>query len=377
MVKINFSGNILGSSSGYVSHSRQLLNALIKQGVEVAYTGQLVDGWEKQVNDDELKAIKQEPFINENILAISLPNQWAYQLAEPHKVFCGYVVWEGTKVPDYWLKYFADERVDYLIVPSEHTKQAILNTLKDEGYNLSMSDDAYWYYEIPKKIIIIPHGVNHELFQPVERKDDGIFRIVSNGGWAQGVNDRKGLQFLIKAFVEEFKEDEPVELFVKINPAYLQQGWNLDNELAKLNLPQNGGRLMFNLDNIPFENIKGFYGMGDVYACTTMCEAFGLPMLEAMSCGLPIITTAFGGQCDFVTDDNGWIINQGEMVENNWDILYEDISWFKPDIQAIRKVLREVYNNKSLVKNKGLKALKTSQEYDWNKSADMIKKLLK
>ena len=38
-------------------------------------------------------------------------------------------------------------------------------------------------------------------------------------------------------------------------------------------------------------------------------EGFGLPMAEAMLFDLPVITTGYGGQSDFCTDETAWLID--------------------------------------------------------------------
>jgi glycosyltransferase involved in cell wall biosynthesis len=364
MKKINVLGNIWGTS-GYAMHTRQLVNALANTN-DVALEGQKIEGWENQVNDKELEVLKKEYHPGENFLAISMPQQWNIQLNEPHKKFLGYCVWEGDKVPDFWINIFKDERVNYILVPSQHTKQAIENTIHTD-----LEDEIAY---IMNKIIVVPHGVDHSIFYPV-KKESGVFTFISNGGWAQGLNDRKGIQYALKAFNEEFSNEEPVEFLLKINTAYITPGWNLNDEMAKLQIRDKGGKIKIILQDLPFDKLKEFYWQGNVFVCTTMGEAFGLPMLEAMACGVPVITTNFGGQTDFVNNENGWLINSIPK-ENTWDILYEGIHWQEPLIDDIRKAMREAYNNPGLVKEKGLKAIETSSEYSWDKSAKLISELL-
>ena len=57
------------------------------------------------------------------------------------------------------------------------------------------------------------------------------------------MNDRGGVQFALKAYLEEFSKDDDVELRLKINPAYCQQGWDFNNELTKIGIEKD--------DNMP------------------------------------------------------------------------------------------------------------------------------
>lgn len=375
MVNLNFQGTVIGGTSGYQNHSKQLMKGLIDIGVNISYQGGRFPDCEKQLTDQELIAFKQEPFINDNILAISMPHQWALSLPEPHKKFLGYCVWEGTQIPKFWLEYLIDDRLDYIIVPSEHTKTAILNTIHGlAGISLT---EATSYLPIFEKIKVVAHGVDHKIFFPQPRTDDGVFRFVTNGGWAQGLNDRKGIQFLMQAFNQEFSFDEPVELFVKINTVYCPPGWDLNKEIEKLELRQGGGKLSINTETIPFDKLNELYRIGDVFVCSTMGEAFGLPMLEAMACGLPVITTRDGGgQSDFVRENVDGLMIESELIEVTWDVLYEGISWRKPSIEDLRKKMRYAYEHQDEMKKMGINALEQSNNYSWEKSAELIKKLL-
>ena len=179
---------------------------------------------------------------------------------------------------------------------------------------------------------------------------------------------------MFKAFNEEFSKDENVELLVKVNPAYGVV--NFDEELKKLGMVDRRANISINADNIDYKDLKDFYNKGDVFVTTSQAEAFNLPCIEAMACGKPVIATEFGGQSDYVNDENGWILKEGNMKEVFWDVQYEGISWKVPSIPEIRKVLREVYNDKIHVVIKGVKSLRTAKEYTWTNSALKAKQFL-
>lgn len=59
-------------------------------------------------------------------------------------------------------------------------------------------------------------------------------------------------------------------------------------------------------------NIEPYYQEASIYACTSQFESFGLTVLEAMSCGLPIITFNSAGPSDLVTHGlNGYVVPKG------------------------------------------------------------------
>ena len=94
----------------------------------------------------------------------------------------------------------------------------------------------------------------------------------------------------------------------------------------------------------------------DIYICNSEYESFGLPTLEAMTCGAAIITSDTGGMRDFVKDKvNGLIIKK-----NNIDDIIEKVEIL---------INNEEYRNR-LVKE----AIKTANEFNWENSINDVEK---
>jgi len=335
--------------SGYDSHLRQLANALNKF-TKVRLSVNLSNGWERLVNDKELEMIKRKPEEGEITLLVTLPHTWKIYKGKRN---WGYCIWEGDRVPESFIKDFLDSDIEYIIVPSNHTKQAIINTTDNQ--------------EIIKKIKVISHGVDLDKFYPKEKEKRCIF--VANKGF-RNLEDRGGIQYLIRAYIEEFNVHENVELILKINPAYgvpnlLQMFPELKGQIPKI---------AFIPDFISFDKLVEIYNKGTIFVSPTRAEAFNLPCLEAMACGLPVITTNYGGQTDYVNDENGWIIS-GELKEVENELMYEGINWLTPSIKELRKVLRECYKNPDKVAIKGKKALDKARELTWDNSAKILVEL--
>ena len=254
-------------------------------------------------------------------------------------------------------------------MPSDHVKNAILNTVLEWGKNKTGERDLST--ELREKIKIVPHGVDFTLFKPGETETKRPFTFIANKGWSQGINDRGGLQWLFKAYCEEFTNKDNVSLKVKINPTYCHPGWDINDEISKLNIKKQSDspELQISTDLVEYKIVPIFYENADVFVSPTMAEAFNLPIAEAMACGLPVITTNFGGQTDFVNKDNGWLID-GKFTNITLDKQYEGIQWMKPDLKELRKVMRYCYEHQDEVKQKGKQAFKDIQEYSWRKSAE-------
>src|SRR3990167_3042741 len=234
MTEINFYGDIF-SQTGYCSHTRQLLNALHKINPLIHFeTGYKPPNWIRWVNSSELLMMESDEFLNSPQISIDLPPFWNFHLSRKPSQFIGWCVWEGINIPKYWSKTLLKEEVTHIITPSQHSRTAILNTCP----------------EAENKLLVIPHGVDNKLFSPNGTKNDK-FTFIANKGWSQGINDRGGIQWLLKAFSDEFSSDSDVELLVKVNSAYNTPEWNLTNELTKIGItPDMAKNIKFIPNNI-------------------------------------------------------------------------------------------------------------------------------
>jgi len=359
MTEINFFGDIF-SQTGYASHSRQFVNALYKLNPQIYLECIKPPNFERWCSTAEMNMLTTPPFEqNVTSVMINLPPFWSLALSNRSKYFYGWCVWESTSIPTYWKEILNRKDVTGIIAPSHHTKQAIESTI---GTN--------------PKIHIIPHGVNTTLFKPSTAITHENFTFIANKGWAYGINDRGGVQWLLLAFCKEFQHDNNVKLILKINTIYCPLGWNLTNELIKLGLtPEITKNVEFIIDNVDYNSLPNLYNKGDVFISPTMGDAFNLPCLEAMACGLPVITTNFGGQTDYVNNDNGWLIDS-ELIEVKHDIMYEGNEWAKPKLEHLQKIMRYCYEHQEEVKEKGINALQTAQQYTWEKSAKQFLNLI-
>lgn len=87
-------------------------------------------------------------------------------------------------------------------------------------------------------------------------------------------------------------------------------------------------------------NVADFLRAADLFVFPTMDEAFGLSLVEAMACGLPVVTTAVGGIRDFLVDDqNGVVVPVGD-VEALRNALLRILAG-GPAVEAIGRAARE------------------------------------
>lgn len=143
-----------------------------------------------------------------------------------------------------------------------------------------------------EKLLVVPYGAAIEKFQPANdftRKADD-FRLLFVGQLAQ----RKGLSYLLRAY-EAFHG--PGTRLTLIGGFYGD-----DSALAPYR------NLFEHIPHLPQMDLIDHYRRADVFVFPTLIEGLGLVVLEAMACGLPVITTP-NGPGDIVRDGiDGFVV---------------------------------------------------------------------
>ncbi len=338
---INYFGP-LDDKTGYGVHATNLRASMSKKGVEF-----VVD------KDFGLPC-----------LAICLPEQWRFKSACRHKPFIPFLVFEGTQLSKDWVDLCNQDYITELLVPSSHVKEVAIKS------------------GVKKEMTIAPHGVNPELFntkvKPLSEIKDDSFKFFMLGGWGQGRIDRKGSQYALRAFSEEFKSDEPVELWWKINTVY-NPGLDYNTEIKACGVKPDT-KLKVLTQDLPFEKIASLYKGMDCFVAPSMADAFNMPVAESMAVGLPVITTKYSGMLDYVDDSVGWLIDVECMTKalGQPEHIYECAEWAVPSVKHLRELMRYAYEHKDECKKKGgVGALRISENYTWDKTADKVIKVFK
>jgi glycosyltransferase involved in cell wall biosynthesis len=105
--------------------------------------------------------------------------------------------------------------------------------------------------------------------------------------------------------------------------------------------------------------IAALYDKASVFVSTSACEGFGLPLLEAMACGTPVVTTDSGGVRDFCEDGFNCRIVQSARAE--------DLA------QAVEEIRSNTDLESRLIQN----GLATARQWPWERLIDSFDRLLK
>ena len=141
-------------------------------------------------------------------------------------------------------------------------------------------------------------GVDTDLFRLPSQKPE--FTFFHNAGWL-GINFRKMTPAAITAFDAISKVMPHVSLFV-----HSQAKLELLPPII-VDIVHNNPRIVYHEETLP---APGLYYKGKIMVFPTKLEGLGLPLFEALSCGLPVITTNAPPMNEFIRDGyNGSLVN--------------------------------------------------------------------
>lgn len=193
---------------------------------------------------------------------------------------------------------------------------------------------------------LAPYGVNIEDFKPKkEFKRNEKMRFLFVGSFSQ----RKGISYLLQAFKELEDAGENVSLTMAGRGI-------MDYELVK----SYKLKCLETHINLPIEKLVELMQDSDVFVFPSICEGFGLVLVQAMATGLPLITTYNTSGPDFIEEGK-----DGFLIEAQ-------------DVEAIKNKVKYFLQNPEEVKRMGQNAIIKSKDFTWDKfSSEIIKSVEK
>lgn len=124
--------------------------------------------------------------------------------------------------------------------------------------------------------------------------------------------------------------------------------WNKD--LNRINELAEDDKKIIRLGFVESGDLVDIYNLATVFAMPSLYEGFGLPILEAMSCGCPVITT-----------------KEGSLAEVAGDAAYYVDGY---DVNSITKGIKEVMASDKLQKELSAKGIENAKKFSWKKTAE-------
>lgn len=206
-------------------------------------------------------------------------------------------------------------------------------------------------------VSVIPNGVDTECFSPEKRlalradarsrykfQDEDFVLLLIGNDWRN-----KGLSTILDAMAA--LRDIPLRLLVAGQDAAASFFFEAARRLGL------GERCRW--ETASTDAIQ-FYAVADVYVSPTREDSFGLPLLEAMACGLPVITSVFAGASQTITDGvDGFVLKDPD------------------DAHALAGHLKNLQEHADLGFRIGQSARRTAEAYTWERNAEAVWGLLK
>jgi glycosyltransferase involved in cell wall biosynthesis len=296
---------------------------------------------------------------------ITIVHQWPpdWSMPQSGKWVC-MQPWEYGAVPNDWyipMKYWVDE----IWVYSEYNKESYIRCGIPEN-----------------KIHVMPLGVDENIFHPGAPAlplELSSFCFLFVGGTIA----RKGIDILIQAYLDEFSAEEDVCLFIKDNGNHsFYKGITLEEIIITAMSNPRNPRIQYSDRKFSELELAGLYKACDCLVHPYRGEGFGLPIVEAMACGIPVIVPNQGPSRDFCSEETAFFVSSKEVALSKKKISnLETVDypwWLSIDGDDLQQKMRFAYENRKLVKEKGIKASKQILDsYTWGNSAQLISNRIK
>lgn len=237
--------------------------------------------------------------------------------------------------------------LDYTLKNTPFIIEGVSHIITVSNYSKS---DIQKYFGVDDDKITVTHLAADPIFRPLNRESSK--RVIFNkygvdkkyvlylGGFSQ----RKNIARLIKAFKKVILEKEEV-----INLLILGEFSRSYKDLWKLTEELDLCEYIKFLNFVPTADLPHFYNGAEVFVYPSLYEGFGLPPLEAMQCGTPVVTSNVSsipeivGDCCILADP----YSTDSIAASILKLLLDEDEWHKYSLKGIEK----------------------AKEYSWQKTA--------
>ena len=213
--------------------------------------------------------------------------------------------------------------------------------------------DLIRIYNIPEdRIFVVYPGVNHDIFRARDNSNEvyAKYKLEESSRYVMHLSSEvptKNTGLLIKAFHRLKKDSRFADVkLLKIGRAQ----YEVDRRKT-LKLIENLGmqrECMF-VDNVSDLDLSKLYNIAELFVFPSLYEGFGLPPLEAMACGTPVVTSNVSSLPEVVGD-------AGIKVDPH-------------DVHALSEAMYKVLSDEELRKNMVKKGLERAKQFSWERTA--------
>jgi len=362
--------------SGYGSVSRSLILAFYKKykdSYDIALQNlQWLTAGDIELSPEDreiLDLLRRKEYPPEESILIHMSIPIEFQWPHNYKKYFGFTMLETDKITPTWA--YILNRLDGCIVPTPFN----VKTFMESGV------------KVP--ITTIPFGVDFDMYtldkQPLLPKEEisTKFNFLSIGQWTPG--DRKNISQMILSFLKTFRTNKDVGLILKV---YGKGAGTIDKIqcIEKINAVRNhaglglgeGPKVYLVHGALTPEDMSKLYHNADVFILPSSGEAFGMPIIEAIASGLPIITTGGTAPDTYLNPEKTVILNyKWEQLRRElfWQHVYEPPQQITiPDWQEFERVMVRSFEKNEMAKEKALEQRQEliDRKLTWTESAERL-----
>ena len=394
-LRIKFCGQIYGTS-GYSELSRACVLALHQAEIPLQ-----VEAVQFDKSRPELGAAGrifhrlQGHAIDYNVKILNLTPEQCLVFRESGCINIAYTMFETDRIPQEWVD--ACNQLDGVIVPSRWCRDVFESSgvrvpvrvappgIDVDSFSSDRRGDGFGWLApaVRRRFERDLRGGRSSFWNwPRMGRDDArrrpgrsvdlqrAYKLYSIFQWSE----RKNPRGLLEAYFAEFHRDDDVCLILKSygrDFSRTQGAWvrrQVDAVRQSMRLPSYPPVLLIT-EMLSREEVRRLHGSCDCFVLPHRSEGLGLPLLEAMAAGNPVITTGYSGNTDFTRDDNSLLVpyQLTPVFNMNWSGWYRgDMMWAEPDLAALRMRMRQVVDDRVLAARIGSRGQDfVRAEFDW------------
>ncbi len=213
--------------------------------------------------------------------------------------------------------------------------------------NFSKNEISTFYKISASKFVVIYNAADKDKFRKISRDNLNHRRKYLLA--VSSINKHKNFELLINTFLSFNREYKDMDLLIV--------GDNNVNSFKKLNSDKKKIKNIYFLGRVDDEKLVGLYQNAFAFVFPSLYEGFGIPPIEAQSCGCPVISS-----------------NAACLPE----VLGNSVCYFDPNSDSdLLRAMKLVANDGNL-RNKFINlGAENVERFTWNKSSDLLIKYLK
>jgi GT2 family glycosyltransferase/glycosyltransferase involved in cell wall biosynthesis len=220
---------------------------------------------------------------------------------------------------------------------------------------------------------VLHHGYSNEVHdvEPPSRRS-GRFRFLTVTN-SQDL-ERYGTLSVVEAYREVFEPEDDVTLILKDYGAT-----SSDATLREwLGSHSRGAPIEYIADFTDKRELIRLYRSCDAFVSAHRGEGFGMKILDAMACGLPVILPLFGGPTAYCTPDNCFpvefsLVPMGDCLDSRSLSITNRPLWAQPETHSLAKQMRKVFDHREAAAALGARARDTVLgRFSWNQAASRL-----